>query len=59
MAEARAYREGDREALLALVRDAYGDEGGEDQLAALIADSVGIWLAARNLGTSASSAARI
>ncbi len=50
MAEARAYREEDREALLALVRDAFGDEGSEDHLGALFSESVGIWLAASSRG---------
>ncbi len=40
MAEARAYREEDREALRALVRDAFGSEGGEDRLGAIIAERI-------------------
>ena len=42
MAEARAYRESDRKALLALMAEAYGDQGGNRNFDNLVSGGEGL-----------------
>ncbi|MFC1492244.1 GNAT family N-acetyltransferase [Nitrospinota bacterium] len=59
MAEARSYQQKDREVLLSLMAEAYGEQAGEAHFDGLISGSVGIWLASSSEGGPAEGFCRL